>query len=303
MMVLRFLAPVALVGTAMLSIGPAPAAKLPRPAPTATPLKTIKHVYSSSRMCVGLRRSIGPAVGKVLQNDKSIATSRPLLQDFVKSSALGSNGGKDIAVARLEGLIGPLVKNTQSIEQLLNDPIYNRRAQNDNDKQLLQMRDQMRQVLDQQKQALDLISGFVSTEQLGELQAAGHEYDNALNGNSTPKDPNLKPQTAPTQAPAEILNAGVNGSTVGGTNNDPTGAQKNDPRYTNTNNALGYNPLNAFDQQMLAYQSQIAQSESNATLSILRAVPVCGGHVPPPAGPSPSPAPAPLSLPTATPKP
>ncbi|HET7815748.1 MAG TPA: hypothetical protein VFL13_15410 [Candidatus Baltobacteraceae bacterium] len=300
----RLMAPAAFAAAVLLSIQPVPAAikTLPKPVPTATPLKTIKHVYSSSRLCAGLKRSVGPAIGKMLQNDKTIATSRPLLQDFVKSSSLGSQGGRDIAVERLEGLVGPLVKNTQSIEQLLNDPVYAKRAQNDNDKQLLTLRAQLKTILDQQKAALDLISGFVDTEQLGELKAAGHEYDSAINGGATPQPStnasNYNNQgTSPSATPDPILNAGV------GSQNDPNSTHANDPRYQGTNNALGYNPLNAFDQQMLAYQSQIAQSESHATITVMRAVPVCGGQVPPPAGaaspapavPVPSPTPAPLS--------
>ncbi|MFN2449704.1 MAG: hypothetical protein ABR508_07920 [Candidatus Baltobacteraceae bacterium] len=294
-MIVRLLTPVALAALTLLSVGPAPAAVLARPVPKPTPLKTIKHVYSNSRMCMGLRRSIGPAVGKVLQNDKTIATSRPMLQDFVASASLGSEGGKDMAVARLERLVGPLVKGTQNIEALLNDPIYPRKAQNDNDKQLLQMRTQLAQVLAKQKNALDLISGFIDTEQLGQLQAAGHQYDAAVNSNSSPNAAANRPVARATTAPAEILNAGVNTAA-----NDPAGTMKNDPRYANTNNAIGYNPLNMFDQQMLAYQAEIAQGEAAATFSILKAVPQCGGKIP---GPSSPPLPSPLPAPSPSIKP
>jgi hypothetical protein len=300
----RFMAPAALFAAALLCIQPVPAATkaVPKPAATAKPLKTIKHVYSSSRLCAGLRRSVGPAIGKILQNDKTIATSRPLLQDFVKSSSLGSDGGRDMAVERLENLVTPLVKNTQAIEDLLNDPVYAKKAQNDNDKQLLTLHDQLETVLEQQKAALDLLSGFVDTEQLGQLQAAGHEYDSALNTGATPK-----PQangsaygnqgSSPAATPDPMLNAGVSSQI------DPNNEHKNDPQFQTTNNALGYNPLSAFDQQMLAYQSQIAQSESHATITVLRAVPVCGGHVPAsnpapaPAAPLPSPTPAAVASP------
>lgn len=302
----RFMAPAALFAAALLCIQPVPAATktkaAAKPVPTATPLKTIKHVYSSSRLCAGLRRSVGPAIGKILQNDKAIATSRPFLQDFVKSSSLGSDAGRDIAVERLENLVTPLVKNTQSIEELLNDPVYAKKAQNDNDKQLLALREQLETVLAQQKAALDLISGFVDTEQLGELKAAGNDINNAINGGATPQ-----PQTgsaaaqnaAPSTTPDPMLNAGVS-STI-----DPNAQHKNDPQFQTTNNALGYNPLNAFDQQMLAYQSQIAQSESHATITVMRAVPVCGGHVPPPnPAPAPSvPLPSPTPAPAVSPKP
>lgn len=293
----KYLAPVALAALALASAGEAPAASsAAHPQPTATPLKTIKHVYSTTRLCTGLRRSVYPAVGRILANDKTIAQSRPLLQDFVQSANLKSEGGKDMAVERLENLVTPLVKNTQAIEQFLNDPVYAHKAQNDNDKQLLTLRAQLKQVLESQKQALDLVSGFVQTEQLGQLRAAGHEYDTAISGNDTthqqPGQQQNQPSTSPTTAPAEILNAGV------GSSNDP--ARKNDPRFQTTDSALGYNPLNAFDQQMLNYQTQIAQSESHATFTIMKAVPVCGGQVP---GASPAPIASPIVLPPPTPTP
>ncbi len=281
----------------MLSLGPAPAATAP--IPTATPLKTIKHVYAT-RLCTGLRRSIAPAVRRVLQNDRAIATSRPLFQDYVKTTSMGSQGATDMDVMRLEKLITPLVNNTQEIEKLLHDPVYPRKAQSDADKQLLQMRAHLAAVLAEQKRALDLISGFVDTQQMGELQAAGNENQNSITatGSTKTSNPNTTqaPQTSPTVPPADILNAGVTNA-----GNDP--ARKYDPRYTNTGSQVGYNPLNIFDQAMEEHQVNIYQSENLASQAILKAVPQCGGHVPPAPTPPPGPAsPVPVApLPSATP--
>lgn len=273
-----------------LSVGPAPAATA-KPKPTATPpLKTISHVYAK-RLCTGLRRSIGPAVGRVLQNDRVIATSRPLFQSFVKNTSTGSQGATDMDVMRLERLVDPLVKNTEAIEKLLNDTVYPRKPQSDEDRQLLAMRAHLETVLAQQKQALDLISGFVDTQNMAELQAAGKEYQGAISGSDTRNGASANaggtnnsqtPQTSPTAAPAPILNAGLNQQ------NDPT--RKQDPRFSNTGSQLGYNPLNAFDQQMGDYQQQIVQSENKVSEAIFKALPACGGQVP--AQPSPAPAPA-----------
>lgn len=279
-----------------LSAGPAPAVAA-APKPAATPLKTISHVYSK-RLCTGLRRSIAPAVGRVLQNDRVMQTSRPLFQSFVKNSSSGSQAGTDMDVMRLEQLINPMVKNTQEIERLLNDSVYPRNPQNDEDKQLLIMRAQLQAVLAQQKQALDLISGFVDTQNMAELQAAGHDYDKAINGTDQSKTPpgssnSNTPQTSPTAAPAPILNAGISHA------NDP--ARQNDPRFKNTGSVLGYNPLSAFDEQMAVYQESIKKPEDKISAGIFRAIPECGGTVPGQPAPAPSPAvpssPAPLMSP------
>jgi len=257
----------------------------PAPAPTATPLKTISHVRVSA-LCTGLRRNIGPAIGKVLQNDKVIATSRPLFRSYVKDVAntTGSRAAQDLDVARLERLISPLVQNNEQIEKLLNDSyIFPKVARSDADQQLLSMRAHLQAVLQQQKGALNVISGFVDTAQLGELQAAGHEYDAAL-GTDLAKKGTQSAQAAglaPTPPPADVLNAGVSNP-----NNDP--ARANDPRYLGTGNVLGYNPLDVFGNAVADYQAQIDPIESATAKLVMRAVPLCSGPAPQ-ASPSPKP--------------
>ena len=241
------------------------AAVLTSPTPAPTPLKTISHLHVL-RMCTGLRRSIYPAVGRVLQNDKVIADSRPLFQDYVKQSATNTQAAVDLDVVRLERLIDPLVKNTQAIERLLNDPIYPLHAASQSEQDLLDMRTHLQDVLAQQKRALDLVSGFVDTQQMGELQNAGHEFDSAT---APDKQSSPPPQAAPTTAPNDILSAGI-----------PNPQRSNDPRFTPTDSLEGYNPLNGFDQQMGSYQQTIAASEDAASKIIFKVVPECGGHVP-----------------------
>jgi hypothetical protein len=262
------------------SVKPSKAAK---PVATATPLRTIYHTRVSP-MCTVLGKVIGPAIGKVLQSDKYIANSKPLFRDFTKASASGqSQGAQDLAVARLETLIGPLVKNTQAVDKLLNDPYaFPKVAYSDDDQKLLQMRDQLRVVNEQQKRALDVISGFVDTQQLGELQAAGHDYDAALKADASNRG--QTPNPAPTEPPAPILNAGVNNES-----NDP--ARAVDPRYKNTGSIVGANPLNVFENAIASYQQDIQGSEQDAAKTVVSAIPRCGGHVPGQPAPSPSPSP------------
>lgn len=303
-MLSRLTAALALAALVLSAVPASAATKKPKPVPTATPLKTIEHLYVKP-LCTALRRSVAPALRNIIQNDHTIAVSRPLFQDYVKTVTSGSQGATDMDVMRLEQLIEPLVKNTQEIDKLLSDPVYRRRPQTDSDRQMLQLRAHLTAVLDEQKRALDLVSGFVDTEQLGELQAAGHEYDNAINStqthNSAPGGSNNSqtPQTSPTPTPMDILNAGLS------TENDP--GRKYDPRYLNTGSQLGYNPLNIFDQAMEEHQATIYQSEQFVTQDVFRAVPLCGGQVPPsptpPPPPAPVPAASPVMLPSASPTP
>lgn len=279
----RLTAVFALGALVALAASPAAAGSAPKPAPT--PLKTITHMHVSP-MCTALGKVIGPAIAKVLQNDKIIANSKPLFHDFTRAAASGqSQGAQDMAVSRLESLIGPLVKNTQAVDKLLSDPYaFPKVAYSDDDQKLLQMREQLRVVNNQQKKALDVISGFVDTQQLGELQAAGHEYDAALKANAT--NAGQTPNPAPTAPPASVLNAGVTND-----KNDPSRAL--DPTYKNTGSLVGANPLNVFENAISSYQQDIQSSEQDAAKSVVEAVPRCGGHVPGQAQPVPSPTPSP----------
>lgn len=249
----------------VLRLGAALALALLVPSPSPTPLKTITHVRAQ-RLCTGLKRSVYPAVGHILQNDKLIAQSRPLFQDYVKQSAMHDQGSVDLDVMRLERYITPLVQSTQAIESLLNDSVYPARPQNQSDQDLLDMRDRLQAVLAEQKQALDLISGFTDTQQLGELQQEGNEYQSAAAPNRQTSPP---PQGAPTEPPNDILNAGI-----------PNPQRSSDPRFSPTNSLEGFNPLNAFDQRMNEFQQQITSSENDASKAIFKAVAECGGTVP-----------------------
>jgi hypothetical protein len=269
---------------ALVAMVPNRATASAAPKPSATPLKTITHLHISP-LCTGLRRVIGPAIARLLQSDKIIDSSKPMFHDFARESAIGQNkAAQDLAVARLESLIGPLVKNTQAVDKLLGDPYaFPKVPYSDDDRKLLQMRAQLLAVNDQQKKALDIVSGFVDTQQLGELQAAGHEYDAALSSNPSAKG--QTPNPAPTEPPSDVLNAGVTNA-----QNDPSRAI--DPRYKNTGSVLGANPLNVFENAISSYQQDIAGSEQAAAKSVVEAVPQCGGHVPGQPAPALSPAPS-----------
>jgi len=250
------------------------AVSLATPAPAATPLKTIEHLHVSP-LCTGLRQNIGPAIGKVLQNDNTIAQSRPLIRGYVKASA-GGGLSKDLQVARVERLITPLVKNTAAIEKLLDDPfVFPKRAISDADRQLLEIRTYLMQVVTQQKRALDVINGFVDTEQLGQMQAAGsealkltetHEIPGAQGGDSSA----TAAAAGPTPPPSEILNAGVSKLPEVG----------RDPALQENGLVVGHNPLDVFDNAIGQYQLMLQASEGQAAALVVKALPLCGGQVP-----------------------
>lgn len=271
------------------ALAPASAAVVPAPSPT--PLKEIAHV-KSSMFCSALKRNIGPAIGAVLQNDRMIAASKPLFANYYTASATATKdfrAGKDLDVARMESLITPMVANVSSIERLLDQPgAFPAVARTAEDRKMLAMRDQLRSVLAQQKNALNLISGFVDTQQLGELQQEGTRYNAALttadvragnSANPSPANPNSPTNTSnsSTSGDAGLLNAGLSDST-----------KKGDPRFKDNGMLVGANPLTPFVQAVGIFQERIGVTERKTAKTILASVSLCGGHTPEAPSPGPS---------------
>ncbi len=278
-----------LVAAVLMAAAPVQHAKKPPvPVPTATPLKEIVHVVARP-ICSALRRSIGPAVGHVLQNDKVIAASKPLFANYARdhASANGNGASENMDVLRLENLVRPMVNNVAEIKRILSEPgAFPRFARSDQEKQVLAMRAQLRVVLADQETALDLISGLVDTQQLGQLQASGSELAKSIAA------PDVTTKGAPGQMPtpnpgpttsSDLLNAGL-----------PDKLRSNDPRYKNTDSIVGHNPLNAFAQQVAVLQRSIDSNEAVAAKSIMAAVTQCGGRTPGQTSPLPTPSPTPI---------
>lgn len=278
-----------LVAAVLMATAPVQhAKKAPVPVPTATPLKEIVHVVSRP-ICSALRRSIGPAVGHVLQNDKIIAASKPLFANYARdhASSNGNGASENMDVLRLENLVRPMVNNVAEIKRILSEPgAFPRFARSDQEKQVLAMRAQLRAVLADQESALDLISGLVDTQQLGQLQASGSELAKTIaNPDVTVKGPpgqTATPNPGPTTNQSDLLNAGL-----------PDKLRSNDPRYKNTDSIVGHNPLNAFAQQVAVLQRSIDSNEAVAAKSIMAAVTQCGGRTPGQTSPLPTPSPTP----------
>jgi len=156
-------------------------AATPTPKP---PYPEIAHVVSN-RFCGALRTNVGPAIKAMLDNDQMIAQSKPLFTQYNKYVGTGSLGMRDLTLVRMENLVGPLVKNLADSEKYLQDPlIFPDPPTNAEEAQLLDIRNKLEQVTAAQEESLDVINGFVATEQLGQVQHEGFDQANAINGDT-----------------------------------------------------------------------------------------------------------------------
>ena len=162
---------------------------------------------------------------------------------------------------RLESLITPIVANVKRVDALL--------AKNPNDSKLQAVRAELQSVLAQQKESLNVISGFIATEQLGEIQGAGAPDNWAWVFSSNPRS-NVQPAPAPAfaQPPAakNLFSAGVHNAHA---------TTPRDPRYDAKTVGPTYDPFAPFVAQIEEQRATAQTSESNAAKLVADAVTQC----------------------------
>jgi hypothetical protein len=252
-------------------------------AQTPTPPPEIIHVYSRP-LCSALRSTIAPAIGMMLQNDKTIGKSPPLFQDYIRGATEsdpnsdGASPAQDLAVMRLENLVSPLADNVLAIQKQLEDKsVFPDAPSTDDEKRLAQLKAQMLQALATQQAALDIINGFVDTQQLGEMQHEGFGYISAINGPSVASTANPQQfSIMPTQNPDApqlfdnlALNAGLS----------PNPYEMDLSRVPGL--AVGYNPVKRLKDGVEWTQKQGQERENTLAANVMNAVQSCKSDQPP----------------------
>jgi hypothetical protein len=224
------------VAAAALTLAAAPSPQ-PSATPTAPPL--IYHVLTRP-VCAELHQHVRPAVGMMLQNDAEIKKSPALFSQYntaalygndstASSASSNANGGSSnaaqtIALLGMENLVSPIANNIIAIQKLLDSPGMTTGTGNpQDDRQLQETRDKLLQALAVQNASLDIINGFVDTQNMADLQHAGQEYISEMTQPDTQEavaTPTPGPFANPNQAglppnPYQINLATIPGLTLG----------------------------------------------------------------------------------------
>jgi hypothetical protein len=242
----------------------------PTPAPV---LPEIGRVRSNA-MCTTLRQNIAPTVAGLMKNDEIIGAGHRAFAKMARDQSGASSAAMDIDKLYLEQVEARLVHNLALIDRLLGDQSrFPAAPKNDDERDALAMRSQLQAVAESQKKALDLVSGTLETEMLGQMQ-------NELSGQMKSSVGQPAPQTAAASDPASFIGA-AGLPEYAPASGVPTEAQKQ--------STLGGH--SAFDQAAAALevtQGTTARREQVATSSVINAVSDCRASV----GPATSPAPA-----------
>ena len=268
------------------------------PAPTRTPPPQIYHIITRP-LCSELHKHIAPAIAMMLENDNNIKKGPELFSRYNRDALTGpdnsasnaagpggpvmsgESGGSNMTAAQnmallgMENLVSPIANNIIATQKLLDSPALTQGTGNpEDDKQLQEMRDKLLKALATQNAALDIISGFVATQQMGDLQHAGQEYISAINqGDITGRGSGATP------TPNPLL-----------TNPDQAGLPAN-PYDLNLANVpgltLGYNPVTRLLDALHWTIQETQTRENEAAKSVMSGAQACAASTPPPATPKP----------------
>jgi hypothetical protein len=236
----------------------------------------------------------------MLQNDATIKKSPELFTQFNTSALYGHDAGtagissngtqgggstagdaaagtlnssQNIALLGLENLIRPIANNIIAIQTLLDTPaLLQGTGQPDDDKQLQAIREQLLKALATQNASLDIISGFVDTQQMADLQHAGEEYISNI------AQPDVKTGGGTTAPDALTTNPNYAGLPPNPYNMDLA----NVPGLT-----LGYNPVTRLLDALHWTMTQTADRENEAAKAVMTGATICRNV--PLASPSPAP--------------
>jgi len=247
-------------------------------AATPTPPPQIYRVITTP-FCARLHDKVRPAVSAILQNDAAISKSLPLFKDYGVGafgsierafSQDGPSGNDSInvdspatemALQKMSYLVSPIAQNLLAAQALLNDAALNKSTGNsEDDEQLATIKKQLLESVAYQSASLDLINGFVQTQQMGDLQHAGETYLGAITGTGLSKPIATAPPPGPLQDP----------NTPGLSQNPYAVDLMAVPGLM-----VGYNPLGRLVAALQWVRSETGKREGEAAKSIVAAMAAC----------------------------
>ncbi len=245
----------------------------------ASPPPTIYRVVTRP-LCAQLHDRIAPAIGMMLQNDTTIKKGPDFFKAYnvdslygpgpsTKSNpgshdpdAGGSNMSQNMALLGMENLIRPIANNIIAIQTILDSPQLTKgTGREDDDKRLSDIRAKLLKALAAQNASLDLISGFVDTQQMADLQHAGEAYISSI---AQPDEPNAQIATpAPNPLTANPNYAGL-----------PPNPYAIDPASI-PGLTLGYNPVTRLQDALTWTISQAQTRENDAAKAVMASAVLC----------------------------
>ncbi|MGB6522478.1 MAG: hypothetical protein WBE83_11970 [Candidatus Cybelea sp.] len=248
-------------------------------AATPSPPPQIYHVITRP-LCSELSQRIKPAIGMMMQNDSNIKKSPDLFKAYNRAALYGndpsaggggqngpgadpgSNGSQNMALLGLENLVRPIANNIIAIQTALDSPeLTNASGLAEDDKRLKEIREKLLKALATQNASLDIISGFVDTQQMADLQHAGQGYIASVNQPDTTKGMPTQPSPNPLTTNPDYAGLPPNPYTID---------LANVPGLT-----LGYNPVTRLVDALHWTIDQTQDQENEAATAVMSSAQLC----------------------------
>jgi hypothetical protein len=165
----------------------------------------------------------------------------------------------------MESLLTPITSNVQAAEALLRDP------------QLGEIGRKLQEAIDQQKAALNVVSGFVATYQLGEMQRGGipDNWQRALTGSDSRNTSNTNTPIASGSSTTPVDGPPPGASILYGAGLTHPPSDRLLPDQQAENVTLGFDPYLGFSQSILRARHEGDAAEGAASLAIFAAIERC----------------------------
>ena len=259
---------------AVVAAAPADEGNTPSPSATPTVLREIGRVGSTA-YCTMLSKRIAPALQGLMKTDEVILEGRRTFVKMSEDALSRSHGHLALDRSHLGQVISAAAHNLEIVRTLLSDPAYFPvEPQSDDDKAAVQLKAYLQTVVVQQNAALNILSGTLETELMGQMQSE--------------RDTNLqsaigKPSSFATPTPIDPTQF-ISGAGLPDNSPNSQFSTKNLASGTTARRTI-YDSLGiALDVQ----RRQIAFVEGAANQAVVKAVPLCTASVAPSPAPTPS---------------
>ncbi len=175
----------------------------PSPAPSPGVLLEIGRVRSRTPLCSTLRDAVAPSILALLNSDAVFSAGNKTFVTMGKHELERSRGQLELDRLQLDRQVVAVVKNLQAVDALLNDTTrFPKVATTDDERRALAIKAQLLKIAKAQNEALNVISGTLETDRLGQMQherptkieaAIGPENGHSNQPGTAATDPDLGP--------------------------------------------------------------------------------------------------------------
>lgn len=250
----------AAVAVLALAASPSPSSV---PAPSPAPLKEIGRVRSRA-LCTALRENVAPTLAKLIEGDRRIASGRSTFGLMGRHQVLKDADRMEFDRIALGSAVVTLARSVGAAETLLSDKRrFPAHPATDDERDAAAMKAQLQAVVDEQKNALNILSGVLETDLLGQMQ---HEFPDAIAKATAPAS------SSPTPDPSD----GVSYLDVAGIDNGTTTPADGGVDLRTTHRGLfGGTLYDNFAAELGTLQRKIATVEGLAADTVTIAVADC----------------------------